>query len=135
AQHVETVIRPELEAGRHVVTDRFNGSTLAYQGFGRGLDLAVLNNVLDFATGGLEPDLTIVVDCDLETARVRSTGLKADRLEQLDPSFHARVRDGFLRLAEANASWVVIDGTQSLVDVAKATNLAIAKHLGLEVMP
>ncbi len=133
AQHVETVIVPELQAGRHVVTDRFNGSTLAYQGFGRGLDLAVLREVLGFATGGLEPDLTIVVDGDLETARARSSGAKADRLEQLDPSFHARVREGFLQLADSTPSWVVIDGGQNLDEVAAATNAAIAQHLKLEV--
>ena len=133
AQHVETVIVPELASGRHVVTDRFNGSTLAYQGFGRGIDRTVLEQVLSFATGGLSPDLTIVVDCDLETARERSTGFKADRLEQLDPSFHARVREGFLTLAEANSSWVVINGGQSLDEVATAVNAAIAHHLGLEV--
>ena len=132
AQHVETVIEPALSGGQHVITDRYNASTLAYQGFGRGLDLAIVGNVLEFATGGLSPDLTIVVDCDLAVAQQRSSGAKADRLEQLDASFHAAVRAGFLRLAATDASFVVIDGNQPLEAVNKAVNQALWTHLGLK---
>lgn len=133
AQHVETLIEPALAGGQMVITDRYSASTLAYQGFGRGLSLAALGDVLDFATSGLRPDLTIVVDCDLDVARARSSGTKADRLERLDPSFHQLVRDGFLELAANDSSFVVIDGNESLAAVTSAVDLAFATRLGIEV--
>jgi len=135
SQHVETVIEPALASGKSVITDRYNASTLAYQGFGRGLGLATLVEVLSFATGGLTPDLTIVVDCDLATAKERSSGTKADRLEQLDPSFHAAVRQGFLDVAQGDPTFVIIDGNQSLREVERAVDAVLETHLGLKVTP
>lgn len=131
AQHVATFIEPALSRGQMVVTDRYNASTLAYQGFGRGLSLKTLAQVLAFATGGLNPDLTIVVDCDLAVAKQRSSGTKADRLEQLDPSFHAAVRAGFLELANADPSFVVIDGNEPLEVVERAVDAALSTRLPL----
>ena len=133
AQHVETLIEPALASGKTVITDRFSASTLAYQGFGRRLDQTTLRHVVDFATGGLQPDLTIIVDCELATARQRSSGTKADRLEQLDPSFHAAVRQGFLDLAKQNATFVVIDGNATLDEVNRAVDAALLRQIGLEV--
>jgi dTMP kinase len=101
AQHVERVIRPTLASGGVVVCDRFTDSTLAYQGYGRGMDLAVLRALCDFATGGVEPDVVLLVDLPVETARAR-LGDRAgapDRIEGEDDGFHERVRRGFLELA------------------------------------
>jgi dTMP kinase len=102
AQHVADRIRPELAAGHIVLCDRFVDSTLAYQGYGRGLDLQVLRRLCDAATGGLEPDLTFVLDLPVETSRERmgSRGRPVDRLEAEGDGFHERIRRGFLELAQ-----------------------------------
>jgi dTMP kinase len=113
AQHVRDRIRPELTAGRVVLCDRFVDSTLAYQGYGRGIDLAILRGMCDAATGGLEPDLTFVLDIPLALSRSRmvARGRAVDRLEAEDDGFHARVRDGFLTLARGGSRYRVLDGT------------------------
>ena len=80
AQHVDEVVRPALEEGRWVVTERFSGSTLAYQGYGRGLDLDELRRLVLWATGGIDPDLTILLDVPLSSARGRRISTRADRL-------------------------------------------------------
>ncbi|MBV8344743.1 MAG: dTMP kinase [Candidatus Eremiobacteraeota bacterium] len=101
AQHVEEVIRPALASGGLVVCDRFTDSTLAYQGYGRGMDLELLRALCDFATGGVNPDLVLLVDLPVHAARAR-LGDRAgapDRIENEDDGFHERVRDGFLELA------------------------------------
>jgi dTMP kinase len=112
AQHVADRIRPELAAGRIVLCDRFVDSTLAYQGFGRGLDLEVLRGLCDAATGGLEPDLTFVLDLPVEASRERtsSRGRPVDRLEAEDDGFHERIRRGFLELARGSR-YRVLDAT------------------------
>jgi dTMP kinase len=114
AQHVTDRIRPELAAGRIVLCDRFVDSTLAYQGYGRGVDLGVLRAMCDAATGGLEPDLTFVLDIPLALSRSRTVarGRAVDRLEAEEDGFHQRVRDGFLALARG-PHYRVLDGTQS----------------------
>jgi dTMP kinase len=121
AQHVDEVIRPALDAGRHVVTDRYVHSSLAYQGYGRGLDLDEVRRLSEWATGGLWPDLVILLDvpADESLARRRAIGHAPDRLEAEDAAFHERVRDGFARLAAAEPQrWRVVDGTGSVDDVA-----------------
>jgi dTMP kinase len=114
AQHVADRIRPELAAGRIVLCDRFVDSTMAYQGYGRGVDLGVLRTMCDAATGGLEPDRTFVLDIPLELSRSRTgaRGRAVDRLEAEDDGFYARVRDGFLTLARGSR-YRILDGTQS----------------------
>ncbi len=114
AQHVADRIRPELAAGRIVLCDRFVDSTMAYQGYGRGVDLGVLRTMCDTATGGLVPDLTFVLDIPLELSRSRTDarGRAVDRLEAEDDGFYARVRDGFLALARG-PRYRILDGTQS----------------------
>jgi dTMP kinase len=118
AQHVHEVIEPALAAGRHVVSDRFTASSLAYQGYGRGLpleDVAVLSRV---ATGGLEPDLYVLLDLAPEVAAARRTR-EHDRMEAAGDDFHRRVRAGFHALAAAAPErWLVIDGTGAIEDIA-----------------
>ena len=104
AQLVEKVIRPRLEAGEWVICDRFGDSTLAYQGYGRGMDLATVGELNRFACGTLKPDLTLLLDLPLEVANARrraretGTGTVADRIELAGGGFHERIRNGFLEL-------------------------------------
>lgn len=131
AQHMAEVVAPALAAGRWVVTDRFSGSTLAYQGYGRGLDLEELRRLVDWATGGIEPDLNVLVDVPVAVARARRPAGADDRLESLDGAFHDRVRHGYLALAAADpARWVVIDGTGAAPEVAGQVSAAVAARLG-----
>jgi dTMP kinase len=112
AEHVDRLVEPLLAAGEWVVSDRFSGSTLAYQGYGRGLALPDLERLVAFATGGLGPDLSILVDVTVEVAAARLAQSAPDRLEKLGPSFAQRVRDGFLAQAAADPEhWLVVDGT------------------------
>lgn len=112
AQHVEELIRPHLEAGDIVLCDRFADSTIAYQGYGHGTDLAVLNRIVDFATGGLKPDLTVLLDVEVETGLRRrlSGGGEWNRLDDYQLAFHRRVRDGYHKMAAAEPGrWLTID--------------------------
>lgn len=109
AQHVAEVVRPALDQGRHVVTDRFAGSTLAYQGHGRGLDLDELRRLSDWATDGLWPDVSVLLDVPAEVARSRSSEAP-DRFESAGGAFHQRVTDGFRALAGDDPTWIVVEG-------------------------
>jgi len=118
AQLVSRVIRPALASGKVVLCDRFFDSTLAYQGFGRGLDRGDIEGLNALATGGLVPDLTIVVDCPEEVGLRRafsrinaSKGAKEDRFEKEETAFHARVRAGFLAIARGEKRFAVVDGS------------------------
>jgi dTMP kinase len=112
AQLVRETIAPALAAGNWVVSDRFSTSTLAYQGYGRGLELDGLRSLAAFATGGLEPDLVLLVDIPPEVSRERLRGRPGadDRVEREDDAFHARVRAGYLELAAGDARMRVLDG-------------------------
>lgn len=100
AQLVETLLKPKLAAGISVLCDRFYDSTTAYQGFGRGLDVAMIDNINKAATGGLEPDLTIFLDISVEESKYRTRRQIADRIEQSGDNFFERVRAGFIALSE-----------------------------------
>jgi dTMP kinase len=129
AYHVDTVVRPALEAGRIVLTDRYVDSTLAYQGAGRGLDDARV--VTQWATGGLLPDLTVLLDIDPRAGLGRA-GARAsfDRLESASLAFHAAVRAGFLALAaEAADRYVIIDASADEDAIAVLVERAIAERL------
>lgn len=117
-QHVARGIRPALEAGRAVVCDRFADSTLAYQGYGRGLDLGELRDLCAYAAGGLEPDLTLLVDVPVEVSRDRrrERGGALDRLESETDEFYERVRAGYLELARGPRH-CAIDGTLPVSEV------------------
>ena len=116
---MQTVIEPALREGRAVLSDRFADATLAYQGYGRGLDLALLHDIARIAAGGLQPDLTLLVDVDVEIsrarieARARQAGTTVDRLEREGAAFHERVRRGYLALAQGDARFVVLDGARA----------------------
>jgi dTMP kinase len=127
AQHVAEVIEPALAAGRDVVCDRFSGSTLAYQGYGRGVGLDEIRSVLDVATGGLVADLTILLDCPVAVAigRLARSGDAPDRFEGADDEFLERVRAGYLELASRDA-WQVVDATAPLDRVANDVDERVA---------
>lgn len=109
AQHVAEVVRPALEAGKVVVCDRFADSTLAYQGYGRGLDAELIRALNAMATGGLTPDLTLLLDLEPEIGLSRIAATRAsDRLEQAGLAFHRRLREGYLALAAAEPERIVV---------------------------
>lgn len=111
AQHIGEVIRPALAAGAVVLTDRFSGSTIAYQAYGRGLDLAAVTQADTWARGGLRPHLTVLLDCAVRVGLRRARG--DDRFHAELEAFHERVRAGFHAQAAADPSgWRVIDATQ-----------------------
>lgn len=130
AQHVAEVIRPALAAGRHVVTDRFLGSSLAYQGHGRGLPVAEVHQLSLWATAGLEPDLVVLLDVAEAEARAR-IGRARDRLEKAGPAFHQAVASGFHTLAEADPRWVVVAGGGTVAEVADRVRAVVADRLAL----
>ena len=130
AQHVAGIIRPALQAGRWVVTDRYSASTLAYQGYGRGLPLGDLRRLVAWASEELVPDLQVLVDVHPAVARGRA-GAAPDRLERLDAAFHDRVRRGYLALADAEPDrWVVVDGSGAVEEVAAGVRRAVEGRLG-----
>ena len=115
AAFVREVVRPLLEAGGIMLADRFETSTFAYQGFGRGLPLVEIQRLNRFATGGLRPDLVLVLDLPWEEGRARQQreGKAADRIESAGDAFLERVRVGYRRLAEDGSDVVLVDGSAS----------------------
>lgn len=113
AQLVQEVIRPALAANRVVILDRYDDSTTAYQGYGRGIPLEVISAVNRFATGGLVPDLTFFIDVPLDELerRMQASGVSRDRMESNGRPFYERVRNGFLELARQQKRIRVLDGT------------------------
>lgn len=111
AQHAAEVIRPALAVGQTVITDRYLYSSVAYQAHGRGLDPARVRDLSLWATGGLEPDLVVLIDVPVDVARARVADVDPDRLEREDVAFHQAVRDGFQAQAAADPErWLVVDG-------------------------
>jgi dTMP kinase len=119
AQLVAELIQPSLKAGKVVICDRFADSTTAYQGYGRGLDLATVKAVNNIATQGISPHLTILLDIPVEAGLARKGAKRQDRFEQEDIAFHRRVREGYLKLAaDEPQRWLVVDATQSKTKIA-----------------
>ena len=130
AQIVAELIRPALAAGKIVVCDRYADSTLAYQGYGLGLDLDALRAITRFATGGLVPDVTFYIDVLAEIGLTRRHRGETNRLDQKDLAYHARVREGFLKMAkEEPQRWIVIDGTPPVDQVQQAIRQKLAEKL------
>jgi dTMP kinase len=125
AQHIFEVIQPALEKNKFVITDRFIHSTIAYQGSGRGIDLATIEATIEIATQGILPDIVILLDLDVETGLARASSRGADSwtsFEREELDFHQRIRAGFLDLAKKDPSrFLVLDATKSpeaLVELA-----------------
>jgi len=132
AQHTEEVILPALHDGKVVVCDRYADSTVAYQGYGRGLDLATIAGLNRIATLGLTPDLTILLDISIEEA-VRRRGcavISEDRMEQEDSDFHKRVRTGYLTLARLDPDrFLVLDGGQPVDRIEEQIEQCVLEKL------
>lgn len=129
AQHRSEVVQPALAAGRRVVSDRSVWSSLAYQGFGRGLPLATVRAVNDWALQGCWPHLVVLLDIDADVATERLRERQLDRFEQEDSAFFERVTHGFRSLAADHTdSWIVIDGTMSADEVEAAIWQALSQR-------
>ena len=137
AQNVDQVIRPALDAGHIVLCDRFTDSTLVYQGCGRGLDTGVVLDLDRIACRGLKPDMTFLIDIDLETSLTRAkrrnerVGPAESRIDEESAAFHERVRQGYLALAEAEPDRiVVIDGCEGISEVGQRIRAALGLRTG-----
>jgi dTMP kinase len=125
AQHVAEIVGPALDRGETIVSDRFTASTSAYQGYGRGLDLAELDAMMRFATHGIQPDLTVLLDVPWSVAQERLGG-ELDRIEGAGADFHTRVREGYLEMAAADpARWLVVDADGTVDEVAGRVDAAV----------
>jgi dTMP kinase len=132
AQHIDEVVAPALTAGRHVVSDRSVYSTLAYQGYGRGLSIEEIRQINHWAVHSWWPDLVVLIDAPADVLERRMRGRQLDRFEREGVDFHARVRDGFRTMAAGDPlRWVVIDGAASMEDVATNIRKAVIDRLGL----
>lgn len=119
AQHVDCIIKPALKEGVIVLCDRHTDSTVAYQGYGRGLDIEQIHKLNNIATGGLKPDLTIVLDVDVQTSQAR-VGSEKDRMESSGIEFFEKVRQGFLEIAKEEPERVkVVDSTRTINEIHK----------------
>ena len=134
--HVTRVIRPTLEHGVWIVSDRFADSTLAYQGYGRGIGPAHLTELHRFALGSFAPDLTLVLDLPIEIGLARAAARSAaDRFERLDRVFHERLRQGFRQIAADSPSrCVLIDASGDPEAVHRAIGAAVAQRLGVPLL-
>ncbi len=129
AQHVQTKIKPALEMGKIVLCDRHTDSTLAYQGYGRGVSLERIKYLNDIATSGLKPHLTIVFDVDSNVAQKR-LGKEKDRLESEGVNFHKKVREGYLKIAQNEPKRVrVVDAGKTIEEVYEQTKRIISELL------
>jgi dTMP kinase len=140
AQLVQQVVRPALAADKVVLSDRYADSTMAYQGYGRGLELAALRQITRFATGGLEPDLTMYLDCPVEEGLRRKQKAMAqsagewNRLDRETVAFHRRVRQGYLTLAAAEPErWLVLDAGQPVESLHEEIRSAVRNALAGKV--
>lgn len=134
AQHVEELIVPTLRSGKNVVCDRFSGSTIAYQGYGRELPIEDVMVANEIATQGLQADMTILLDLPYELSLERR-GVTPDRIEAAGEDFHVRVFEGFRAIAKADPEhWVVIDGSQPVDAVASSIRGMIIARLGREIL-
>ncbi len=131
SQHTEEVIRPRLAAGEIVICDRYRDSTIAYQGYGRGVDIVLLHQLNDFATNGLLPDLTLLLDVSAETGlKRRASDGDWNRLDADAVDFHRRVQAGYHELVKAEpARWVVIDANREKDEVQRDLLEAVLARL------
>lgn len=117
AQHIDTLVKPSIEAGKIVLCDRHTDSTVAYQGYGRGLDLERIKMLNNLASSGIKPDLTFVFDIDVKTAQSR-VGKTKDRMESAGIDFHNKVRNGYLEIAKQEPERVkVINSNDNIENI------------------
>lgn len=127
AQNIDIIVNPAVEAGKIVLCDRHTDSTVAYQGYGRGLNLERINKLNEIATNGRKPDLTFVFDIDTETSMKR-VGKEKDRMESAGLEFHNRVREGYLKIAKHEPERIkVIDATKSIEEIHEEVLNILAK--------
>ena len=127
AQNIDIIVNPAVEAGKIVLCDRHTDSTVAYQGYGRGLDLERIKMLNNIATNGKKPDLTFVFDIDTETSMKR-VGKEKDRMESAGLEFHNRVREGYLKIAQQEPERIfVIDASKSIEEIHKDVLNQLAK--------
>lgn len=130
AQHVTTVVLPALDSGRDVVSDRSVYSSLAYQGYGRGIDLDELRRINHWALRGRWPDVVVLLDISADEVATRLAQRRLDRFEREAASFHERVRNGFRTMAaDDERRWLVIDASGAVDDVAAAVLAGLKAHL------
>ncbi len=130
AQLVDEVIRPALESGQVVICDRFTDSTIAYQSYGRGLNLDTVRKTNNTATAGLKPDITILLDISVEAGFARKKDDKYDRFEREDIIFHGKVEAGYQALAKSEPErWLVIDGGKSKEKIKKIIWQRVSQRL------
>ncbi len=130
AQHIDEVVRPALDAGRIVVSDRSVYSTLAYQGYGRELDVDMVRSINEWATGGLWPDVVVFIDTPDEVIAERMSRRDLDRFEAAGDAFHDRVIHGFRSMAAADPDrWVTVEAVGSIDDVGAAISAALAERM------
>ncbi|WP_297453334.1 dTMP kinase [Persephonella sp.] len=130
--HIHNLIKPSLQQGKYIICDRFTDSTLAYQGYARGLDINLIKQLNEIATEGIKPDITFLIDIPVEEGlkRIRQTR-QADRIEDEDIQFHKRLREGFLKIAENEKDRIVVlDGMESpenifakIIEILKNRNI------------
>lgn len=128
AQHVDCIIKPAIKEGKIVLCDRHTDSTVAYQGYGRGLDLEQINYLNSIATGGLKPDLTIVFDIDINTSMQR-VGNEKDRMESSGIEFFNRVRNGYLEIAKHEPDRVKVINSSDTIESIHKQVLELIKEL------
>lgn len=132
AQHVTQVVRPALDAGRHVVSDRSVYSTLAYQGYGRGLPVDDLRRLNDWALRGTWPSLVILLDAPDHEIQRRMRARQLDRFEQAGDEFHRRVVEGFREMATADRTrWVTVRSDAPITEVGETIRSVVADRLGI----
>jgi len=129
SQFVEEVIKPRLAKGEIVISDRYADSTLAYQGYGHRQDLEQIRALIEYATGGLQPDLTLYLDVDVEIGLARKTNDEWNRLDAYEVEFHQRVRAGYLELAK-NERWVTVDASQGWDEVQEELRSVVMGAVG-----
>lgn len=129
AQHVAEVVEPALAAGHDVISDRHTGSSLAYQGYGRKLGVDAVAALSEFATNGLRADLVLLLDAEPSVTAARAAP-SPDRLEAQSVAFHDRVRAGYQELARTNPTWVVVDASGTVEEVAARVDAVVAERFG-----
>ena len=132
SQHISEIILPAINRGAIVITDRFTDSTIAYQGFGRGIDPGLIDSIDLIATGRLRPDITILLDLDAEVGLKRNKRInKTDRLELEDLEFHQRVRNGYHNLAEKEPERIkLIDASADIQEIHNKISSIITNFIG-----